>query len=122
MCAALGGVLSVDEAVILLAVVIAMRHSDLEIPGLEVYYRVEALLGHVVHEEVDHTVLAFKLLAVVGERESLIEIGIVFEHLDDELVAVGVVLEDLGVGSELDERTVLLVGWLNVVFADHDAF
>ncbi len=64
MRAALRGVLAVDEAVVFLAVVVAVGDGHLDVIALEVDDRVERLAVHLGGQQVQQAVLALELLAV----------------------------------------------------------
>jgi hypothetical protein len=98
------GVLAVDERVVFLAVVRAVREGDLDVLALEVDDRVERLAAEVLLEQVLQAVLGLERLAVEGEREAAVEEGVVPEHVLDELGAeLEVLAEERLVRRELDE-------------------
>ena len=74
------------------------------------YDGVERFVGHLVGEEVFQSVAADDALSVVEDGQSGIEVGIVAEHVLDELRVEAVSDEECRVGFEGDERAVLLLG------------
>ncbi len=114
--AAHGGVLAVDEGIVIFAVVPAMRHREFDVVAFEMDDRVERLAGEFFHEEIAEACLGFEGLAVEGEGEAAIEISVVPEHLLDELGAeFKIFAEERFVGRELDDRAVFLGGGGNAV-------
>lgn len=80
MGASHGGVLAIDEGVVVLAVSTAMGHGDLDVFTLEVNDRVENVARQVVLKEILEAVLGLEGLAVEGESEPGVEVGVVPEH------------------------------------------
>ena len=75
--AALRGVLAVDEGLVFLAVVVAVGDGDLDVLAFEVDDRVERLAAEFLRQQILQAVLRVELLAVEGEREPAIEVGVV---------------------------------------------
>ena len=73
----LRGVLSVDEGVVLLAILVGVGKSNLDILPFEMDDVVQPLTGHVVFEEVFQTVTRKDSLTIVDKSETRIKIGIV---------------------------------------------
>ena len=74
------------------------------------YDGVERLGGHVLVEQVDQTVAGVELAAVQQNGEAGVQEDIVFEQGLNELLAIGIVLENRSVGGKLHQRAVGLVG------------
>ena len=108
--AALCGVLSVDEGVVFLAVLVGMGEGYLDILALHVDDGIDALIGHRVVEQVFQSVAAQDAAAVVHDDEPRVEIGVVAEHDLHNLVVERIVLEERVVGLEGDEGARLLLG------------
>ena len=110
MSAALGGVLSVNKRVELLAHLRGMGDDNLNVVAGEVHERVEGVVGHVLVHQVAQAVARVVALAVVVERESCVQERVVLDHHLDDVIAILIVLEDGGIGGELHKRAVLVVG------------
>src|SRR5690606_34415105 len=109
-------VLAVDEGVVLLAVVAAVGHRDLDVLRLEVYDRVQRLTGQFLREQVFEALLRFEGLAVERQREPAVEVRVVPQHVLDEVGAeLEIGAEELLVGGKLDVGAVLLVARLNAM-------
>ena len=107
---ALDGMLTVDERVILVAVLVGVGEGNLDVFALDMNDRVERTDGHVLRQQVQQTVLGDKFLTVIDEREPGVEVSVVTQQLLDIIVAEMVVLEQsfAVVGYELDHRTAFL--------------
>jgi len=106
--AALRGVLPVDEAMILLAILVCMCEGDLDILTLDMDDGVKAVYGHVVVEQIFQSVAALDTPTVIHDGQSGVEIGVVAQHGLHDFVVELIVLEQGVVGLEEDERTVLV--------------
>ena len=96
------GVLSVDERMVLLAVLlIGMRESNLYVVSLEMDDRIERLRGHGVGQEVLQTVARHDAAAVIVDFESGVEVCVVAQHSLDELCSELIVEEQGAVGLEI---------------------
>ena len=102
--------LAVDERVVLVAVLVRVRQGYLYIFSYDMNDRVERRDGHVLRQQVQQTVLGDKLLIVINECQSGVEIGVVAQQFLDIVVAEMVVLEQpfAVVGHKLDDRTAFL--------------
>ena len=105
---ALSGILAVDERGDVLAVALSVRDDALDVLALEVNGRVEWFGRHGLVDQVEQAVCRVVDSAVEPEGESGVEVGVVAHHGLDKLHVVGVVVEDLVIGDETYERTVLL--------------
>ena len=104
MGAALGGVLAVDKAVIIVAVLtVDMSESGLEVLVLDVDDGIEGLAFHVVFQEVEETVFGVITFTVIVETESAIEVAVVPYATFYVLAYEMVVAEKFGVGYKLDK-------------------
>ena len=106
--AALRRVLSVDERVAALAVARAVGDHHLDVGSRQVDGRIERLLGHVLVQQVEQSVLRGVGLAVQTDRQPAVQVGVVAHQLLDILQMVGIGAEDLLVDAEADLRAVLL--------------
>ena len=77
---ALRGVLTVDEAVILLAILVGMCEGNLDILAHDVDDGVEFRHGHVVLQQVLQSVAALDAPSVVHDGEPRVQIGVVAKH------------------------------------------
>ena len=119
--AAVGGPLAVDEGEVLLAVVVRVREGELDLVAPPISDIVQRGVADLRVEEVVEAVLGGEVGAVEGEGEAGVEVGVVPHPLLDELRVVGVVAEDLAVGSELDEGAVALLPRLGLALVLEDA-
>ena len=108
MGAALRGVLSVDEGVILLAVLVGVCKGYLYVLTLHVYDGVKRVGGHRVGEQVSQAVAREDAPTVVHDGESGVEIGVVAQHRLHEVVVERVTDEQCRVGFEEDVGAVLV--------------
>ena len=124
MGTALRGVLSVDERVVFLAILVGMRKGYLNVFALHVDDRVEAVVGHVVGEQVFQTVARKDAAAIEDDGQSGVQIGIVTEHRFHDVIVELVVLEQCFtvVGLEIDVSTILVVGLTRFVVGEHTTF
>ena len=91
VCTALGGVLSVDETVQVFAVFIIVRYGDLDVLPFQVNDRVsDLILIGLARQQVQQTVLAHELLAIVVDGQTCVQVAIIpdliFEIIRDEMV------------------------------------
>ena len=116
--------LSVDERMVFLAILIGMRKGYLNVFALHVDDRVEAVVGHVVGEQVFQTVARKDAAAIEDDGQSGVQIGIVAEHRFHDVVVELVVLEQCFavVGLEIDVSTILVVGLTCLVVGEHTTF
>ncbi len=110
MGAPLGGVLAVDERVEFLAVLVGVGDGNLDVVALEVDDGIEGIVGEALGEEVEKSAARDVALSVKVDCEAGVEVGEVLYELLDGLVAVVEGWEDCGVGLEVDECSVGLVG------------
>ena len=115
MCAALCGVLAVDEGVIFLAVLVGMGEGYFDVLALEVDDVVEALAGHVVLQQVLQAVAREDALSVVDEGQSRVEVGVVAQQVLHELVLEAEADEQRVVRLEVDVGAGFLRGVLGDV-------
>ena len=107
MRTALDRVLTVDEGVVLVAVLVGMGQRYLDIFAFEVDDRVERRDRHVLRQEVQETILGGIFLTVIDERQARIEVRVVTQQFLDIVIAEMVVLEEsfAAIRHELDDRT-----------------
>ena len=86
-----------------------MGNSHLDILAREVDRRIERILGHILVQEVEQTILRDVVLSVELHRQPLVQVGVVAHQLLDILQVVAVGTEDLLIDRETDHRAVLLL-------------
>ena len=115
MSTALGGMLTVDKRVILLAILVGMGEGNLDVLALEVDDRIETVTRHRVVEKIFESVAAQDAPSVIHDGKPRVEIGIVAEHGLDDVVVEGVVEKQRVIWLEVDICAVFVVGGLGGV-------
>ena len=110
MSSALRGVLTVDKGIVLLAILVGVGESHLDVLALHVDDVVEAVIGHVVGKKILQTVAAQDATTIVHDGKARIEIGVVAKHRLHDVIVEAVVLEESVVGLEKDVGSVLILG------------
>ena len=100
MGSALGGVLAVDEAVVVLPVSLGVGQGHLDVVSPKVDNGVAGLCAQVLFDEVLEAILTVDLLTIEDEGQSAVEVGVIPQQALDVLTAVLVALEDRGVRLE----------------------
>lgn len=108
MRATLRRMLTVDKAVILLAILVRMGEGYLYVLAFEVDNGIERVCRHRVDEQILQTIAALDATAIVHDRETAVEVGIVAEHRLHILIVEGIVLEQGVVGLKEDVSTILI--------------
>jgi len=93
----LRGVLPVDEAVVVFSVLFAMGEGDLDVVTDEMHDGIHRLLGQVLLQEITQPVLGANLLAVEGERQPLVQVGVISQHSLHDLRVIGILPEKVGI-------------------------
>ena len=119
--AALRGMLTVDERVVLLAVLVGVRESNLYVLTFQVDDGIDALGGHLVVEQILQSVAAEDAPTVVHDGQTGVQIGVVAEHRLHDVVVETVVLEQRGVGFKEDVRSRLVLRGHRAVGLQHAA-
>ena len=109
MRTSLGGVLTVDEGIILLAILVSMGEGNLDVLALHVDDVVETFVGHIIAQQILQTMAAQDTAAIVHDGESGVQISIVAEHRFHEIIVEGIVLEQGIIRLEEDKGTVLVL-------------
>ncbi len=107
MRAALGGMLAVDERIILLAVLVGMRKHHLDVVALQMDDRIERIGSQVLAQQVEEAVAAVIAFPVEIYLEYGVEIGVIVDHRLHEVQIVAVVAEERIVGPETHHGPVL---------------
>ena len=115
MCASLCGVLSVDEGVVFLAVLVGVCEGNLNVLALQVDYRIERVVGQAVFQEVFKSVSRENAPTVVHDGQAGVQVGVVAQHRLHDVVVEAVVLKHRVVGLEIDVCARLVVGLLGDV-------
>ena len=110
MSSALRGVLTVDKGIVLLAILVGVGESHLDVLALHVDDVVETVIGHVVGKKILQTVAAQDATTIVHDGKARIEIGVVAKHRLHDVIVEAVVLEESVVGLEKDVGSVLILG------------
>ena len=109
MSTALGGVLTIHEGIVLLAILIGMGKGNLDIFALHVDNLIETLVGHIIGQEILQTMTAEDAATIVHDGESGVQISIVAEHRLHEIIVERIVLEQGIIRFEEDEGTILVL-------------
>ena len=80
MSTSLGGMLTIDKRVILLAILVGMGESYLYVLALDVDDRIERVGGHGVSQEVGKTIARENAVTVVHDCKPRIKICVIAEH------------------------------------------
>ena len=106
---ALDGVLTIDEGIILLAILVGMRKGYLDVIALQMNNGIEGIAGHAVLQQILQTSAGEDAATVVHDGQTRIQVSIVAEHILHDLIVIGVVLEERIVRLEEDVGTVLIL-------------
>jgi len=115
MSTALGGVLTIHEGIVLLAILIGMGKGDLDVFALHVNNLIETFIGHIVGQQILQTMTAEDAATIVHDGESGVQISIVAEHRLHEIIVERIVLEQGIIRFEEDEGTILVLGIFGLV-------
>ena len=113
--ASLRRMLTVHETVILFTILVGMGEGYLDVLAFEMDNGIEWVGRHRVDQQVLQSVAALDAAAVVHDRQTAVEIGIVAEHRLHKLVVERIVLEQGVVRLKEDVGTILVLGRLRVV-------
>ena len=124
MGTALRGMLAVDEGIVLLAILVGMGEGYLDVVALQMDNGVQGIVRHAVLQQVFQPVTRQDATTVIHDGQAGIQVGVVAQHVLDDVVLELVVLEQLGVGIGLeeDERAVLVLRILGGVADEFSAF
>ena len=115
MGAALRGVLSVYERIVLLAILVGMGKGYLDVLALHVDDGIHGVGGHGIGEQVFQTVARKDASPVVHDGQTRIKIGIVAQHRLHEIIMETVVFEQCVVGFKEDIGAALIGSFLGYV-------
>src|SRR5574344_2080707 len=122
MSTALGGMLTVDKRVILLAILVGVGEGNLDVLALEVDDRIETVTRHRVVEKIFESVATKDAPSVIHDGKPRVEISVVAEHGLDNVVMEGVVEKQRVIWFEEDIRTVLIVRGISIVALQYSLF
>ena len=108
MRTSLGSVLSVDEGVIFLTILVGMGEGYLNVLSLEMDNGIDAVGGHRIIKEVFQSVPTQYASAIIHDGQTSVEVGVVTEHSLDDVVMKGVVDKEGLVGLKEDICAVLI--------------
>ncbi len=108
--ASLGGVLSVDEGIVFLAILVGVCKHHFNVVALQMYDRVERLRCHVLLEQVEKSVAREVSFPVEENLKACVEVGVVVDHCLNKVQTELVVTEKSVVGKELHHSPVRLSG------------
>ncbi len=111
--------LTVDEAVVFLAVLLRVGEGNLYVLARKMDDGIERLVVHAVVQQVAQSFAREDAPAVEQDGETRVQISVVAQHRLHKLVVELVVLEKGGVGFEIDVRAVLLLRVLRCVALQH---
>ena len=122
MRSTLCGVLTIDETMIFLTILIGMRESDFYIFSHDMHNRIKSVVRHVIVQQIGQTIAAFDATTVIHNRQSTVQIGVVTEHCLHNIIVKTIVLEERIVGFKVDIRTVFVVGIMCFITLFHAFF
>ena len=122
MSTSLGSMLTIDEGIVFLAILIGMGKGYLNILTLHVDNIIETLIGHIVAQKVLQTMTAEDTATIVHDGETCIQISIVAEHRLHDVIMETVVLEERIVWFKKDESTILILRLGSIVFQEITTF
>ena len=109
VCTALRSVLPVDKAVILFAILIGMRESNLNIFAHNVDNGIQAIIGHGVVEQVFQTITALDAPTIIHNGETTIQISVVTQHGFNDVFVETIAFKERVVGHEINVSAVFIV-------------
>jgi len=117
-----GCVLSVDEGVVLFAILIGVGKGYFDVFAMQMDNGVKFLRRHTVFEKVHQSVARNEATTIVDDGKPRIQIGVITEHGVHRLLTIAVVLEQSVVRLEEDVSTVFVGSVLSGVALQHSLF
>ena len=108
VCTTLCCMLTIHERVILLAILIGVCESNLNILSLHVNDRIQWINSHIISQKVLQTMSTKYTTAVVHDGQSCIQIGIVTEHLLYYIIMEAIIFEERCIWFKVDIGTILV--------------
>ena len=118
---ALCGMLSVDERIVLLAVLIGMGEGYLDVLAFEMNDGIKTVVSHAVIQQILQTMTGENTATIIHDGESCVQVGIVAEHVLHDVILELIVEEERIVRLEEDIGAVLVLCLLRLVIG-HLAF
>ncbi len=115
MGTALGGMLTIDEGIVLLSILVGMGESYLDVLALHVNNLVEALVGHIVLQEVLQAMTAQDTATIVHDGKPRVQVSIVAKHRLHDVIVETIVLEERIVWLEEDVGTIFVLRILRLI-------
>ena len=111
--------LTIDEGVVFLAILVGVGKGNLDILALQVDDGIKAIVGHAIGKQILQTIARDNAAPIIHDGQTRVQVGIVTEHVLDDLVAIGIVLKQRVVGLEHDIGARLVIrGLSNVALED----
>ena len=103
--------LTVDERMVFLTILIGMGESNFYVFPFQVNDRVEAISCHVVCQQVLQSVAAEDAATVIHDGQPLIQVGVVAQHRFHDICMEGIVLEEFVVviRNKVDKGTTFIL-------------
>ena len=115
MGTALRRMLTIDEGMVFLTVLVGMSEGNLNILTLEMDNRIESVIGHTVIQQVLESMTGENAPVIIHNGKTCIQIGIVTEHILHDIILKLIVEEECVVGFEEDEGSIFILGILRDV-------
>ena len=109
MRTALCGMLSVDERIVFLAVLVGMGKGHLDIVTLQMDDGIQRVVGHAVFQQIFQSMTRENTTTIVHDGQTRVQIGVVAQHVLHNVVLELIVLEQRVVGFKVDVRAVLVL-------------
>ena len=109
MGTALRRMLTIDEGMVFLTVLVSMSEGYLDILTLEMDDRIESVIGHTVIQQVLESMTGENAPVIIHNGKTCIQIGIVTEHILHDIILEPVVQEKCIVRLKKDECAVFVL-------------
>ena len=94
---------------VFLAILVSMGESNLYILAHDMNDRIQAVVGHIVVQQVFKTITALYAATIIHDGQSRVEVGIVAQHHLYDLAMEGVVLGESVIRLKIDVCTLSLI-------------
>ena len=112
MSTALGRMLTIDEGIVFLTILIGMGKGNLDILAFQVDDGIKSVVGHAVVQQIFQSMTRQDAPIVIHDGKACVQIGIVAEHILHDIILELVVLEQGIIGLKEDESAVLILSIL----------
>ena len=109
MGTALSGMLTIDEGIVFLTILIGMGEGNLDILAFQVDYRIKSVVGHTIVQQIFQSMTRQDTPIVIHNGKACIQVGIVAEHILHDIILELIVLEQGIIGLKEDECAVLIL-------------